>query len=519
MLSVTVQPAHSHLMPDRDLTFLLPLLNHLQEPVISLDSHGLLLTINPAALALTGAAPDATGRQHLWDLASPEEQTALRHRLLDRSQPALPTFIEFRPAHPTGSPPLLRWSLYRCTVPDTGRVLTLLTTDPRPTSEQRREFLSHAGHELRNPLSSILAFAEALQEGVHGPLNTDQVASLHAIRENVQRQLELINQFVELGHLEGGNATLTPAPVPLDTILQNALTSVRELAQGRSSQISTHISPPQAIIDADARRVIQIVSEVLAIGVISSPTGAELRLDLAAPPAPGAVLRLTLVGGPPNHGFAFTGSPNGMDATSSKALARVHKLRPIGHALLVALVKLHQGTFSYQATEDGSMGMLITLPLSPQVENSQGQPYTPPQPDEPVGWPTPEQDTTVAPLVLLADDQPALSSITRDYLESIGLRVEVAYDGQEAVTKTLALQPDLIMMDVQMPVMDGLEAIRQIRQSSVPRIAQVPIISLSGLAIAGDMEKCISAGATAYLAKPFGVQQLQRAIREFIALP
>jgi CheY-like chemotaxis protein len=124
-----------------------------------------------------------------------------------------------------------------------------------------------------------------------------------------------------------------------------------------------------------------------------------------------------------------------------------------------------------------------------------------------------------SPLILLADDQPALSAITRDYLESVGMRVEVAFDGQEALQKATALLPDLIMMDVQMPVMDGLEAIRQIRQSAEPRLREVPIICLSGLAVAGDMEKCIAAGATAYLAKPFGVQQLQRAIRSFLPLP
>jgi CheY-like chemotaxis protein len=120
------------------------------------------------------------------------------------------------------------------------------------------------------------------------------------------------------------------------------------------------------------------------------------------------------------------------------------------------------------------------------------------------------------PTILIADDQPALIAVTRNYLESVGFQVITARDGSEAIQQACALQPDLILMDVRMPVVDGLNAIRQIRASTDPKTRDIAIVSLSGHASAADKEKCLAAGATAYLNKPFGVRELDRIIAEHI---
>ena len=123
--------------------------------------------------------------------------------------------------------------------------------------------------------------------------------------------------------------------------------------------------------------------------------------------------------------------------------------------------------------------------------------------------------------ILIADDEALARERIVELLRDIPdcTLTGQAVNGRDAVEQAITLQADVVIMDIAMPVMDGLEAIRQIRQSSEPRLREVPIICLSGLAVAGDMEKCLAAGATSYLAKPFGVQQLQRAIRSFLPLP
>ena len=518
MLSVPPALVPRSMSPSAEPT-LSALLDTLPQATLVLDSTGLVQVASHSACARLGRSADALNQLPFVDMVHDDDRQLIQQSLLGCAAKGGTMPLEFRLIQPDQQYSVVRWTLRPCNPSPEGGVWLVLTPEAADSPEQRREFLSHAGHEMRNPLSSILAFAEALQEGVNGPLNPAQSASLQAIRENVQRQLELINQFVELGHLEANAVQLEQASVRLTDVLDQAMAAAKDMARSRSIRIKTDLRPPTAEMNADSKRLAQIVSEILVIGTISCPVGGELQLDLALANAD-AVLDIRMQGGLATTGFVLNCQPVLMDEPARKALARVRKLRPIGFALLEGLVKLHRGSFSFQASTDGGMGIRVLLNLNPNGKpTNRTLPLEPhPMTDVPLTG-GPMGEAVPSPLVLLADDQPALSAITRDYLESVGLRVEVAFDGQEAVHKTFQLRPDLIMMDVQMPVMDGLEAIRLIRQCSDPRLAQVPIISLSGLAVAGDMEKCLSAGATAYLAKPFGVQQLHRAIRSLIAIP
>jgi CheY-like chemotaxis protein len=115
-------------------------------------------------------------------------------------------------------------------------------------------------------------------------------------------------------------------------------------------------------------------------------------------------------------------------------------------------------------------------------------------------------DPLTAPLILVAEDNPSNLEVLTDYLESKGYHLANALNGREAIQKTLELKPDLILMDIQMPEMDGLQAIRRIRQEASP--ASVPIIALTALAMPGDRERCLEAGANGYLVKPVHFKEL-----------
>ncbi|MHC5731719.1 MAG: response regulator, partial [Nostoc sp.] len=111
------------------------------------------------------------------------------------------------------------------------------------------------------------------------------------------------------------------------------------------------------------------------------------------------------------------------------------------------------------------------------------------------------------PLILLAEDnQPNIDTMSA-YLESRGYHLILANNGQQAIDLVRVQRPDLIVMDIQMPGMDGLEAIRQIRADCT--LTNVPIIAVTALAMAGDRDKCLAAGATEYLAKPVSLKQLK----------
>ncbi|HWQ14190.1 MAG TPA: response regulator, partial [Roseiflexaceae bacterium] len=114
------------------------------------------------------------------------------------------------------------------------------------------------------------------------------------------------------------------------------------------------------------------------------------------------------------------------------------------------------------------------------------------------------------PLLLLAEDNPTNIAIVSDYLAAKGYRLALAHDGVDAVRQAAELQPALILMDVQLPLMDGLEAMRRIRAGAAT--AHIPIIAVTALAMAGDRERCLAAGASDYLSKPLQMSELLRRI-------
>ena len=116
--------------------------------------------------------------------------------------------------------------------------------------------------------------------------------------------------------------------------------------------------------------------------------------------------------------------------------------------------------------------------------------------------------------ILLAEDNPANLLTIGDYLESKNFRVVVAHNGVEAIARASEISPDIILMDIQMPVMDGLEAIRRLRED--PRFGSVPIVALTALAMHGDRERCLEAGASEYLSKPVDLKSLVRLLHSLM---
>ena len=186
-------------------------------------------------------------------------------------------------------------------------------------------------------------------------------------------------------------------------------------------------------------------------------------------------------------------------------------------ALLQQLVQLQGGSFTVQETGEHAISMSFHLPLDILLVEESKQEANPPS--SPQVAETPSSASSHAPTILIADDQTLLVAVTRNYLESLGFQVITARDGREAVELAFSLKPDLILMDVRMPVVDGLTAIRQIRASHDPAICGIAIITLSGMTGASEQEKCLSAGATAHLNKPFGIRDLDRIIASFIQAP
>ena len=385
------------------------------------------------------------------------------------------------------------------------------------------EFLANMSHELRTPLNAILGMTEALQEAVFGIVNQQQITALQTVERSGSHLLELINDILDVAKIESGNIELECAPTSINSLCQSSIAFIKH--QAFQKQIQIDIKLPDNLPDllVDERRIRQVLINLLSNAVKFTPEGGQIILEVSR-------LSCDTVTDSSEEGFlriAVIDTGIGISPDNIKklfqpfmqidsALNRQFNGTGLGLVLVKQIVELHGG--SVELTSDLGVGSCFTLmlPCNPSlnflsqrtVDNMQAV-------TSGLDSETANLSTRQSPLLLLAEDNEANISTVSSYLEAKGYRILLARNGQEAVDLATMHRPDLILMDIQMPVMDGLEATKQIRLD--PNLVNIPIIALTALAMTGDRDRCIAAGATDYLTKPVKLKQLFTTINQLLA--
>ncbi|MEA5452430.1 GAF domain-containing protein [Leptolyngbya sp. CCNP1308] len=389
--------------------------------------------------------------------------------------------------------------------------LTLTNGELMRATRLKDEFLANMSHELRTPLNAILGMTEMLQEeDVFGPVNAPQLKALKTVERSGSHLLELINDVLDVAKIEAGQLELDCHPTAIAPLCQSSLAFIKQPALKQGLRLAVNLPPNLPAIALDERRMRQVLINLLSNAVKFTPEGGQVTLDVSLLP-PSQIcpemsyLRFAVI----DTGIGIT--PKNMQrlfqpfVQVDSALNRQYQGTGLGLALVKRIVELHGGQVSL--TSDVGVGSCFTvdLPYGAVIP----LPPTPPPPlavASETASPTAAIAPATAPLILLAEDNEANISTLVSYLQAKGYRVEIAYNGQEAIDQAQQRIPDLILMDIQMPKMDGLEAIGHLRR--VPKLANVPVIALTALAMPGDRDRCIAAGATDYLAKPVSLKQL-----------
>jgi signal transduction histidine kinase/ActR/RegA family two-component response regulator len=388
--------------------------------------------------------------------------------------------------------------------------LSLLNVELARTAQLKDEFLAGMSHELRTPLNAVLGLSEALQEDVYGPLTDRQRRSLHSIEASGRHLLDLITDILDLAKIGAGKLELALEPASIATICQASLRLITQLAHTKRLSVDLALDPTVTLFHVDARRMKQILVNLLSNAVKFTPEGGSIGLEVAGDAARQAVDLTVWDSG---IGIAQEQMPRLFQpfVQLDSRLARQYEGTGLGLALVYRMVELHGGSIS--VTSDVGHGSRFRVALPWHTPNVGAPARAPTEPEVIVPAPRATGISTriiPPPVVLLAEDNEATITMIADYLDTRGYQVVMARNGTEALDRASDSAPALILMDIQMPDMDGLEAIRRIRADT--RLAAIPMIALTALAMPGDRERCLAAGANDYLSKPVSLKGLVTAI-------
>ena len=371
------------------------------------------------------------------------------------------------------------------------------------------QFLANMSHELRTPLTGILGMAEALQLSAYGQATERQLKSLKIIETSGRHLLALINDILDISKIEAGKFDLHPEKVYVEEICRASLSFIKEQAQKKSITINFQREPAVETLLADSRRMKQILVNLLnnAVKFMSEHGQVTLavRGDLENKLAYFSVSDTGIGIAPEDLRLLFVPFTQ-LDSR----INRQYEGTGLGLALAMRLTEMHGGSLTVESEVGRGSCFTVSVPWPPPTARLVARPT--PESAEP------EKSILPAPNsrgnVLLVDDNEINIEALGDYLQFLGYRTSVAHTGLEALIKAEETMPRLILMDIQMPVMDGLEAIRRLRAD--PRFVATPIIALTALAMPGDREHCLQAGANDYLSKPVSLKEMTRIIADLL---
>jgi signal transduction histidine kinase len=371
-------------------------------------------------------------------------------------------------------------------------------------NQAKSQFLTNMSHELRTPMTAIIGMTDlALFEEV-----SPQVREyLAAVKTNAHLLLELLNEILDLSKLEAGKFVLDSAPFSLRKVVHELTQTFGYRAGEKALQFTATVADeaPDNLI-ADSLRLRQVLINLLTNAIKFTDQG-SVTLDVAVESIGSreAWLRFSVT----DTGIGISDEDQDrifapftqVDATTS----RRHAGAGLGLAIASELIRVMGGFRSIKSEVGRGSAFTFTVPLAYSKEARATEP-------ERTASPVMLNGAAKGPAlkVLLAEDTPTNQMLVIHTLKKRGHAVEVAADGRAAVTLAGEKTFDVILMDLQMPHMDGFEATALIR--GIPGREHVPIIALTAHTMVGDRERCLSAGMEEYLPKPLDLRHLVEAV-------
>lgn len=372
-------------------------------------------------------------------------------------------------------------------------------------SRRRQRFLSTISHELRAPLSAIMGFAEVLAKQAGNVLDAKQQGYVSAIRQGGEHVVAIINDLLDIGQIDAGKLALECEACSPEDCLWMVVDLMRNQFERKGIALQTEDESKSREMVCDVRKCRQIVLNLLSNALKYTPEGGVVTVRLR-PGEEAARIEVadTGTGIPPEKRNELFSEYYQVDSQRDRALGGTG----IGLALCKRLVELHGGEIGVDSELGKGSTFWFTLPQKRPAKHAGTARTASPSP--------PAADTHVRKRrILLADDNDVTRMLIAEYLEPYGHGMSMARDGREAVELARKEKPELILLDMRMPEMDGVEVACALRKE--PEFAGVPIVALTGNASPGAIDECLRAGCNAHLEKPVSASVLLDTLDRFLA--
>ncbi len=395
-------------------------------------------------------------------------------------------------------------------------------------SRMKSEFLANMSHELRTPLNAIIGFSEVLKDGMMGELSPQQQQFVADIFGSGTHLLSLINDILDLSKVEAGKMLLDLEAVDISSLLTNSLSIIREKAAVRGVRLEIEDNYKSGPLSADARKVKQIVYNLLSNAVrfshrdgkvtvlvsrvprseVGQVAGYTAHRTLPLPDSSfDAFLEISVI----DHGIGI--SAEGLEllfrpfSQIDSGLARKFEGTGLGLAMVKLLADLHGGTCGAESSVGVGSRFTVWLPVRSEQPD---EIHTPLQVSASVRI-TPHEG---APTALVVEDDPKSAELIRVQLEAHGFNVLLAASAEEALELVTQQPLQLITLDIMLPNMDGWEFLTRLKK--MPELGQIPVVIIS---IVADGPRGIALGAAAVMEKPMSRQELHESLERLQLFP
>ncbi len=365
----------------------------------------------------------------------------------------------------------------------------------READRRKSEFLATLAHELRNPLAPIRNGLEVLRIGEGKPALTANVRAM--MERQVGHMAHLINDLLDIARVSTGKVVLKVERSELQSVVASAVETSLPLIEAARHTLSVRMPDAPVWLDVDQVRISQVLSNLLSNAAKYTPPGGRVEVEGALEGGQ-VVIRVsdTGIGIPPDA----IGSIFEMFTQVARSLDRSKGGLGIGLSLVRHLVSLHGGTVAAQSGGPGrGSSFTVRLPVA-AAQRSEDRP-------------APDADAPRAPLalrILVADDNVDAADSLASLLAAGGHTVRTVYDGEQALREAPGFAPDLAILDIGMPGMDGYQAARALR--AIPQLAGLQLVALTGWGAREDRARSREAGFDQHLLKPVAPEQLAQVL-------